>query len=92
MGKQSRLKADKSRKFEKAMRNTPPAYIDLIVYVQMRTRCSRRMAVTVLFAGALTVDGKPVGFRAQRDHKVLDQYIPAELRSKIVVRMPEELK
>ena len=92
MGKKSRLKADTTRELRKKVRNTPPAQIDLIEYVKIRTRCSNSTARRVLLAGALMVDSHPVGFKWNKDQKVLDRYISAEYRDRIVVRMPPELK
>lgn len=92
MGKKAKRKSDADHAIKRSLRNTPPAYIDLIDYVKLRTRCSTSTAKRVLLAGALMVDSHPVGFKYYRDQKVLDPYLPAEHRDKIVVRMPKELK
>lgn len=92
MGRKSRLKADKRNRIARALREPLPAYVDLVHYVQFRTRCSRRMAVKVILAGALTVDGKPVGYVEYKDRKVLSPFLPSGQCSKIVVQTPEEFK
>lgn len=71
-----------------------PAYIDLIEYVKVRTRCSTGTAEKVLLAGALKVDSHPVGYKWRdnpltgKAEKVLERYIPAEHRMNIVVTNP----
>lgn len=92
MGRKSRLKADKRHRIARALREPLPTYIDLVDYVQFRTRCSRTMAIKVILSGALTVDGEPVGYILFKDRKVLSPFLPAGQRSKIVVGTPEELK
>ena len=92
MGRKSRLKADKRHRIARALREPLPSYIDLVDYVQFRTKCSRRTAIKVILAGALTVDGKPVGYIEHKDQKVLSPFLPSGQRSKIVVETPEILK
>jgi hypothetical protein len=68
----------------KALRNTPPAYIDLIEYVKLRTRCTTGMAKKVLLSGALRIDSHPVGFRWEGQggnaRKVLYPFLEAKHR------------
>lgn len=79
----------KRRKVLKALRNTPPGYIDLIEYVKLRTRCTTSMAKKVILSGALKVDSHPVGFKWEGQggnaQKVLYPYLESKHRGKIVV-------
>lgn len=75
-------------------RNTPPAYIDLIEYVKVRTRCTTTMAKRVLMSGALRVDSHPVGFKIldRSGKKELDPYLPAEYRHRITIQWSHDDK
>lgn len=83
----------KKRKVLKALRETPPAFIDLVDYVKLRTRCTTGMAQKVIMSGALMVDETVVGFVHVDDpaspggkRKVLMRRLPASLRERIVIR------
>lgn len=95
MSARNTREAKKRRRLLKALRNTPPAYVDLRDWITLRVRCSRRMAERVLLAGGLMVDSHPVGFRWTKDPltgesvKVLDPWLPAEFRSRIVTKKVE---
>lgn len=79
-----------ARKVHKALRNTPPGYIDLIEFVKIRTHCTTGMAKTVLLAGVLRVDSHPVGYRWISGRKELDPYLPAKHRGQIVAQWSGE--
>jgi hypothetical protein len=92
MSKKNSREEKKKRRVINSLANTPTSYIDLIQYVRDRTNCSASMAVEVLLAGALKVDSHPVGYKWEGPRKVLDPYLPAEYRDRIIVVMPKELK
>lgn len=82
--------AKKRNKIIKALRTTPATKIDLIDYIKLRTRCSTGTAQKVILAGALTVDGEPIGIAtvisgSGQTHKVVQRYVPSEMRDKIVI-------
>lgn len=89
----------KKERLIKSLRNTPPAWIDLIDYVKLRTRCTTGMARKVILSGALKVDSHPVGFKWEADPmrpgstiKVLYPYLDAKHRGNITIQMPKDLK
>jgi hypothetical protein len=91
------IEAKKRRKVIKALRTTPPAKIDLIHYIKLRTRCTTGMARKVILAGALRVDDEPIGIArvltpAGKHIDVVQRYVPAELREKIVIVDPDTVK
>lgn len=93
MSHKNNQEAKRQRRVLNTLANTPPAYIDLIDYVKMRTRCSTVMAKKVLLAGALRVDSHPVGYKLHKNGaKELDPFLPAHLQDRIVVQMPPEFK
>lgn len=85
-----------ARKISKALRNTPPSYIDLVAYVKDRTKCSTTTAKKVLLSGALRVDSHPVGFKWANDPltgnavKILNPYLDAKHRDSIVIQWDAE--
>jgi hypothetical protein len=92
-----RIEDKKRVRLVKAMRVTPTPLIDLVDYVRLRTRCTAGRARAAILAGALTVDGQPIGFvevddKAKKDNKikVLTQYVRADLRDRIVVVNPSD--
>jgi len=85
----------KKERLIKSLRNTPPAWIDLVHYIKFRTRCSTGKAKAALLAGVLYVDSHPVGYKWEKDItgesvKVLDPYLPAHLYDRIEVREPSD--
>ncbi len=85
----------KKRRLVKSLRNTPPAWIDLIDYLKLRTRCTTGKAKAALMAGVLYVDSHPIGYKWEKNQygesvKVLDPYVPAHLRGQIQYRDPTE--
>ena len=89
MSARNRPEAKRQRRLLKSLRNTPPAYIDLREWIQMRVKCSKRTAEKVLLAGGLRVDSHPVGYKWANDPvtgnavRVLDPYLPAHFRDRI---------
>lgn len=84
----SNARAARRRKAREAARIAagPPAYIDLIHYVKLRTRCTTGTAKRVLLAGALKMDSHPVGYKlTKKGKKILDPLISADLRDRIVI-------
>lgn len=77
----------KKRRVLHALRQTPPAYIDLIDYIKLRTRCTTGMAKKVILAGALMVDDTVVGYV-----HVEDPAVPGGKRKQLVTRVPAELR
>jgi hypothetical protein len=70
----------------RSLDNTPPAYIDLIDYVKMRTRCTTGMAKKVILAGSLMVDSHPIGYKLHDgDRKELHPYVDAKFRDRITI-------
>lgn len=84
----------KRRKVLKSLRAPLPAYIDLIDYVKVRTRCTTATAQKVCLSGALMVDSHPVGYkwekRGKESVKVLDPYLPADKYSSLRVVKPKD--
>ena len=94
MSKRARIDK-RANRLRKALRNTPPASIDVVQYVmdhhrlENRRRPTRAQAVEMVLAGKVTVGSHKVG-RYEVDllgHKewVLDPHIPAHQRSEIVI-------
>lgn len=93
MSRRNSREEKKKRKVLHALRQTPPAWIDLIDYIKLRTRCTTGMAQKVILSGALMVDDTVVGFVNVEDplaeggkRKQLVPRVPAEVRDRIVVR------
>lgn len=89
----------KKARLIRSLNNTPPAWIDLIDYVKLRTRCTTGTAKKILLSGALKIDSHPVGFKWEADPmrqgeviKVLYPYLDAKHRGNILIQLPEELK
>jgi hypothetical protein len=96
MAKRS-LESKKRARLVRAMSTTPTGLIDLVDYIRLRTRCTAGRAKAAIMAGALTVDGEPIGFieiddKVQKDNKlkVFTQYVRADLRDRIVVVNPSD--
>ncbi len=89
-------KKKKEQRLIKALRKPLPAYLNLVDYIKMRKRVSTSMAHKVLLSGAITVDGKPVGYITYEDlgqeKKMVAPMIPAEWRDRIEITMPDMLK
>lgn len=73
-----------------------PAYINLIDWIKLRVRCTTGQAKRALLAGALRVDSHPVGVKTVKDYlgkdvTVVDPFLPAEFRNRIVVVKPDVL-
>ena len=92
MSKRS-LNLKKANKLRKAMRRTPPKYIDLVQYLTDRRvgykRLSKRQAREKLLAGRVMVGSHRVG-RLEVEllgekRWVLDHYLPADKRIEIFV-------
>lgn len=91
MSQKNSREAKKRRRVMNGFSTGTPTYIDLVEYVRLRTGCTRTIAERVLLAGALMVDSHPVGYKWERNRKVLDPFLKAEFRDRIVVKMPKEL-
>lgn len=96
MSARNTLEAKKRRRVIKALRITPPAVIDLIDYVKVRTRCTTSTAEAVLLSGALKVDSHVVGRKTVidplgKEQLVVNRYLPAKFRKDIQIISPELL-
>lgn len=91
MSKKNSRENKKRRKLLKNLRAPLPSHIDLIDYVQTRTRCTTATARKVLLSGALMVESHPVGFKYNsKGEKYLDPYLPTEKYSQLRVVKPKD--
>lgn len=92
MSQHNTLAAKRGRRVAKALRSTPPAYVDLIAWVKMRLHCSTRKAAQVIMTGCLKVDSHTVGVEnLAKGGKRFVRYIPAEQARTMRVVTPEGL-
>lgn len=95
MSQRNSPEAKRARRARRTLRKgVLPAYIDLIDWVKIRSNLSTRRAVGVILAGSLKVDSHIIGVKeiGPAKMKVLDRYVPADLRGRIEVVIPEVLR
>lgn len=77
----------------RSQKEQPPAYIDLVEWVRQRAHISRGRAAKVILAGSLKVDSHTIGVTRIKTHdghkRLLNRYVPADLRGRIEVVKPE---
>lgn len=87
----SREEKAKRRAHRDLTKGTGATQLDLIHYIKQRTNCTTDSAIKVLLSGAVRVDSDPVGFRRLPNGKrVIQRYIDAKHRDRIIVVVPEE--
>lgn len=91
MSRRNSRENKKRRKLLKNLRTPLPSHIDLIDYVQSRTRCTTGTAKKVLLSGALMVESHPVGFKYNdKGVKYLHPYLPTEKYSELRIVKPKD--
>ena len=92
MSRRNSREAKATRRNKKALRVSPPGYIDLIQYIKDRVNVSTGTARAVIMAGTLRIDSHILGVEHTKQGDVFKRYIPADLRSRIEIHVPDVVK
>lgn len=93
MSSRNTLENKRTRRARRTLRKGRlPAYINLIEWIKMRGPFTTATARKIILSGALKVDSHVLGFEEKNGIKVLKPLVPADLRGRIQIVLPETLR